>query len=452
MMNIVIIGAGEVGRYIALILSRENHNVLLIDKDGKLLEQAASTMDVATRVGSGTDWQLLDDLLELSPNIFIALTGDDDSNIVACSIAKHLGYPRTIARVRDNRFLNRIRLDFARIFDIDYFICPELLVANDILKHMLNPGSVVLENFAHGAVQLKTIVVPGKWHKGEKPLSHLKLPSGLMVGLIHRNDPSLKQEKIIFPHGNDYIKPHDEVTFIGETEVISNVHQFFDIESKKIESVVIAGGSLTAINLAKLLKNYHIDVRIIEKDFNKCTLLADRLPYCTILNHDATDLAFLQAEKIELADVFVACTGNDEVNLMAAMLAKETGCKDVSVLLANQGYLPLLGRLGISYTVSPKVSASNHILSQILSGTVTSLVSLYENQAEIMEINVSPNSKMVGIPLSELGPLFPHDFLIAMIQNRGRIMIANGNRIISPGDTVIVLTNPKHVPELKKLF
>ena len=102
--------------------------------------------------------------------------------------------------------------------------------------------------------------------------------------------------------------------------------------------------------------------------------------------------------------------------------------------------------------MSPRISAAHHILSQILSGKVTSLISLYENQPEIMEINVSMDSKIVGIPLSELGPLLPKDFLIAMIQNRGRIMIAHGNRIISPGDTVIVITSPKHVPELEKIF
>ena len=123
-MSIVIVGAGDVGLYLAQILSKEEHNIILIDKDSKKLQQASNLLDVATRTGSGTDWQLLDDLLELSPTLFIALTDDDETNLVACSIAKNLGYPRTIARVHDNRYLNRTRLDFSRIFEVDYFISP----------------------------------------------------------------------------------------------------------------------------------------------------------------------------------------------------------------------------------------------------------------------------------------------------------------------------------------
>ena len=157
-------------------------------------------------------------------------------------------------------------------------------------------------------------------------------------------------------------------------------------------------------------------------------------------------------KKVDQADLFVACTHHDEVNILSATLAKEAGCKNALVVLNNYSYAPIIARLGITNVVSPRVVTANHILSQLFSGTVTSLISLYDNRAEVMEINVSPDSKVVGIPLSELGPLLPVDFLIAMIQNRGRIMVAHGNRVISPGDTVIVMTSPDHIPELEKLF
>lgn len=452
-MNIVVIGAGEVGCYIASVLSKEEHNVILVDRDGKKLEQLSWNIDVAVREGSGTDWQLLDDLLELTPHLLIALTNDDETNLVACSIGKHLGYPRTIARVKDNRYLNRARLDFAHIFDVDSFIGPELLVANEILKYMLSPASLIMESFAHGAVQLRTISIPPNWKKSDVPLSKLQLPSEMICGLIHRKVVGRENEwQLYFPHGDDHIVAGDEVTFIGETEAISNVHEFFEIHQEKKKSVVIAGGSLTALNLALLLQNKKIGVRIIEKSYEKCTFLADRLPHCTIINHDATDLDFLRSEKIGYAELLVSCTHHDSVNILTALLAKEIGCEDAIVMLNDTNYIPFLTKLGISYTVSPRISAANHILSQILTGTVSSLISLYDNQAEVMEINVSLDSKVVGIPLSDLGPLMPRDFLIAMIQNRGRIMIARGDRIISPGDTVIVITNPKHIPELRKIF
>lgn len=449
-MNIVIVGAGGVGRYVAAMLAKEEHNVIMIDLDPKKLEKASWNIDVATRRGSGTDWQLLDDLLELQPQFLIALTNVDETNLVACAIAKHLGYPRTIARIRDNRFLNRTRLDFANIFEVDYFIGPEILVANDILKYMISPGSLAVENFAHGAVQLRMLSIPDKWKKHSIPLSQLDLQKGVIVGLISREVDGVKQ--VIFPHGEDVILPGDEVTFIGETDVITEIHQYIGVPTKKIKSVVIVGGSLTGFNLAKLLEKRDIDVRLIEKDYERCRELAELLPNVTIMHHNATDVDFLRAEKIGSADVFVACTNKDEINLLAGQLGVEEGCEDVVVMVSNTSIAPLAASLGLNHCVSPRISAADHILSQVLSGTVTTLVSLYENQAEIMEVRVSVDSQVVGIPLSELGHLLPKDFLIAIIENRGRIMVAHGNRIISPGDNVIVITNPKHVPEIEKIF
>lgn len=457
MMNIVIVGAGDLGAHIASILSKENHNIILIDKDSHRLHDISSKMDVATRQGSGTDWQLLDDLLEFSPNLFIALTGNEEVNLAACAIAKNLRYPRTIARIRNPRFLNRTRLDFGRIFDVDYFISPEILVANDILKYILHPDSLSLENFAHGALQLRTLTIPSIWQQDAPPLKSFDLPENIIVGLIRRqNTISTEQpeavKKIIFPHGDDSLRPGDEVTFVGATEAMTSIHELFGIPERTIRSVVIVGGSLTGLNLAKLLTDHDIDVRIIDKSYEKCCVLAEKLPQCTIMHHDGTDVDFLRSEKIGSADFLVAATNSDEVNMLTALLGKEVGCTDSLVVLSNPGYIPIATRLGLNHTISPRIIAANHILSQIYSGKVTSLVSLHENQAEIMEISVSLDSKVAGIPLSDLGPFLPKDFLIVMIQNRGRIMIAHGNRVISPGDTVIVVTSPKHVPELEEIF
>lgn len=457
-MNIVIAGAGELGSYIANILSKEEHNVILIENDVARSEAVQEQSDISVRHGSATDWQLLEELFELDPSLFIAVTDKDEVNLVSSAIAKQLGYPRTIARVKDARFLNRTRLDFGRIFEVDYFICGELLVAQDILKYLMTPGSVLVENFAHGAVQLRTLVVPDKFKKQNIPLSELRLPENVIVGLIERevkerqSGLSVGSKKVIFPHGSDFILPGDEVTLIGERGAISEIHHFFGISSKSIQSIAIAGASESAIYLGKLLQEQNIDVLIIDKSKEKCEKAANLLPDAAIIHHDATDISFLKAEKIGSQDVFASLTHSDEINLMVSLLAREIGCNNVIAMFANTSYSALASELGINHIVSPKISASNHILSKILSGTVRSLVSLYENQAEIMEVNVSIDSPIIGIPLSELGPLLPSDFLIAMIQNRGRIMIANGNRIISAGDTVIVITSPKHIGEIEKIF
>ncbi|NGX58152.1 MAG: Trk system potassium uptake protein TrkA [Chlamydiae bacterium] len=457
-MNVVIVGAGQTGRYISSLLSKENHNVLLVDTNPLRLEQASWNTDIGIQEGSGVDWQLLDSLLDTSPELLVALTDDDSTNLVCCTTAKNLGYPRTIARVRDNRYLNRTRLDFGRLFNVDDFICPELLVANEIYKFMISSEALRVETFAHGAVQLRTVVIPSTWRKSNIPLSKLELPEGMMVGVIKRKDQGShdysdhEKSEIIFPHGNDCILPGDELTLVGETEVIGEVHSYFGVSQKTVRSVVIFGGSRTAVNLVKMLEGMDVSVRLIEKDRQKCLELAEVLQKSTIINEDGTNLDFLLSEKINQTDAFVVSTRSDELNVLAGLLAKEAGCDDIIIQLSNASYGPIVSRLGLGHTASPRIIAGNRILAKALSGTLTSLVSLYEDQAEVFEINVSNQSSITGIPISELGPHLPKNFLIAVIQNRGRVMIANGNRIISPGDTVILISDSKHRNELKKIF
>src|SRR5262249_15282491 len=157
------------------------------------------------------------------------------------------------------------------------------------------------------------------------------------------------------------------------------------------------------------------------------------------------DYNFLVLEKVADADMVIACTESDELNMLTAMLSKEAGATNALVMLSNNSFLPIVDNFGLRHIVSPRICAADHILSLMLFGKINSLVSLYGNRAEIMEIKVSQDSKLAGIPLSELGPLLPRDFLVAMIQNRGRIMVARGDRVMSPGDTIIAISDPAHL-------
>ena len=450
-MNIIIIGAGDIGIYTASALSKQGHNVIIIDKNAARLGELSWQMDVAVRKGSGTDWELLDDLLETKPDLLLALTSQDEVNLVSCSLAKHLGYPRTIARVKDNHFLNRTRLDFARLFSADYFISPELIVAYEIYKYFVNLDSVAFETLAHGAVQMRTIQVSKQWNQEDKTLSELKLPPGVIVGLIHRTAED-GTSITIFPHGYDHILPGDEITLIGERDPIANIHQFFGLNVKRIKSVVIVGGTLVGINLAKILQDKDIAVHLIDKDASVCLRLAEELPHARITHQEGIDPDFLLNERIGRADYFVMCSNHDEINILGVLAAREAGCEHEAIVLSNERLAHLVTQLGIKYAVSPQQAAARQILSFATTKAVTSLISLYANEAEIVEATVSLNSKVIGIPLSDLGPRLPKDFLIAMIQNRGRVTIPKGDSVICPGDIVIVICNPKYFKELETIF
>jgi len=325
-MNIIIVGAGDLGRFLASLLSKKAHSVILIDKDAKKLEEAASGLDVGTLLGSGTNWQLLDSLIEAKPEIFIAVTKEDETNLVACSLAKHLGIPRTVARVQDNRFLNIARLDFGQIFDVDFFICPELIIAHDIFKCIRQPSSLEVEYFAYGAMQLRTLKIPATFLKGVIPLRKLELPQGVMIGLILRENAE-GFDRLIFPHGDDVVLPGDQVTLLGETHQIEEAHHFFGIEQKRIQSVFIAGGSLIGAQLAKILSKRKIEVKLVEKDRVRAKELADLLKECTVIAEDFSDGEFLKEEHVEASDVFIACSDNDELNITACLLAEQLQVK-----------------------------------------------------------------------------------------------------------------------------
>ena len=461
-MNIVIMGAGSIGEHLAMIFSQEDYRIMLIDIDPFKLERASRELDVATRVGDANDWELLEELLDFAPDALIALTNDDEKNLVCCNMAKQLGYPQTIARVRKTKYFLQSRINFEQIFCVDHLIGPEKLTADQIANMILMPGSVAIESFAHGHVQLRTVKVPASWRKNKIPLSNrkeLELPDGVMVGLIRRKPEHMAhgkmvtgKEQIIFPHGHDVMLPGDEVTFIGETTQVRNLHRIFGTTTRKPRSVMIVGGSLIGSHLSRTLRDSNIRTVILEKDFQKCRFLAEVLPHSTIVNRDGLDYRYLEQEKAGEYDVFVACTRNDEVNFLAGSIARNLGCGNVIISLSDTSYMPLTSQLKITQAASPRVNAANRILSIARKKTIASMVSMYSNQAEIMEMKVSLDSKLAGIPIRFLAPHLPNDMLIVVIQSRGRIFIADGDRVLSPGDTVIVICSPKHVDDLRTLF
>lgn len=449
-MNIVILGAGTKGSYLAKILAKEQHDVFLIDKDSNQLKRIGEEADIATIPGHAANWKLLDKLLENKPSLFIALTGDDEANLVACTIAKNLGYPQTIARIKDLGFLSSSRLDFGRLFFVDNFLGVESITAHDLLKNIMNPEDLAIENFAHGSIQMRTIIIPSSWGKFDVPLSQLNLPDELVISLIRRKTD--EGEEIIFPTGYDYIKPLDEITVVGETKIMYDLHAIFMSPEKEITSVVIAGGSAVALTLAKILARIKIKTKIIEKNFTRCKELAEALPKTMIINKDATDISFLESAEVKNADIFIACTNDDKINVLISLIAKQLGCKKILSLISDINLSPILRELNIHYTMSEKVNIANKILSLIHAKKVITITSLCENQATVLEIKVSADSTFVGIPLSDLKGRLPPKVIIAAIENKGSVMIGKGDRIISPSDTLIIICSPEHVNELQELF
>ena len=324
-MHIVILGAGKTGAHVAQVLSEEQHDVVLIDKDPKVLEQVGRECDVATLHNTTLNSKLFEELMSNRPSLFFAATGDDATNLVSCSIAKNLGFPKTIARVKEREFFDRPQLDFSQLFFVDHFIGAERLAAQDLFNLIVHSSDIAVEHFAHGNVQMRTLQIPERWDRAGVPLKDLTLPNDLMVGLIRRKTG--EGEKVLFPHGDDHILPGDEVTVVGESKVMHRLHEIFHSPEHRVHSVVLVGGSDVVIHLTHFLSQQRVAVRIIEADKQRCEELAEYLPMATIINRDGRDAQLLKAERIQDVDAFVSCVPHDGDNILIASLAKQLGCK-----------------------------------------------------------------------------------------------------------------------------
>ena len=453
-MSVVIVGAGDIGTHLASILSEEQLSVTLIDPDEKRLEAFSRSADIATVCASPTNWRILDEILEQEPRLFLAVTERDDTNLSACTLAKNLGYPTTVARICDPLFLEESRLDFDRLFYVDHLIAPEVIVASELFKCLSSPGSIAMESFAHGAVQMRTLVLPSNFEQKGKPLQDLQLGDDLLVGVIRRKkrEGSHEEQTIIFPHGSDELMSGDEVTFVGETGAMLNIASRFGLFSGKVQSAVIAGATPVTIHLSKILRDHEVSVKVIEKDLKLCESFARGRSDITVINQDPSNLSYLLSERVEESDVFLSCTDSTEFNILTASLAQEAGCANVYTLVSDLRHAHLLKRLGIEYALSQKESVASRVLSFIHSESAVSMRTLYENQAVIMEVKVATGTQIAGVPISDLGKLLPKNCLIALIENRGQIMIAKGDRILAPGDTVILITSPEHITQLREMF
>ena len=446
-MNVVILGAGKIGSFVASTLAEEEHNVTLIDQESEALSRVERESDVA-RVHAKVSAKLLEELFEQKPDLFLAATGNDETNLTFSALAKNIGFPKTVCRVQKREYLNHPRLDFRKIFSVDYFLAPEVLAAEDLCKLLLHAKDLAVEHFAHGAIQMRTIQIPDLWDKGGIPIAKLALPEELIAGLIRRK--MAEGDSILIPSGEDHILPGDQLTVVGEAKVMHRLHEIFHSPQAEIRSVVIVGGTPVAVHLTHLLCQQKIAVRIIEKNETRCNELAEMLPQATIIHRDGRDVQLLKSERVQDADAFVSCTHFDEKNLMIAGLAKELGCPKSMAQITNGQITHLLEKMGVIPILSPRVNVANRILSILDEGTTLSVASLSCDAAKILEMKVAPTSKLIGTPLADLN--LPKGLLFAVIESRGQVMVGRGNKILNPNDIVIAICNPVQIPKLQQLF
>ncbi|MDW7683808.1 MAG: Trk system potassium transporter TrkA [Bacillota bacterium] len=444
-MKVVIIGAGKVGSQLVESLLNEKHDVIVIDSSQEVINQLNDNFDVLAIKGNGVSSSLLNKVECGDADLLIAVTDSDEANIVSCITAKKLGVKSAIARVRDPEYV--MELEFMRKnLEIDYIINPELATAHEIMRLLLNTHGSYSEDFAKGRVRISEIQVSSTSDLVEKQIKDINIPQSVIITAIARNG------NVIVPNGSDYIYSKDTLYLLGERACVDSFARGAgaQIVSNKIRNVLISGGGKTAYYLAKELEKININVKIIEQNEERCRELAERLNHTLVLHGDGTDISLLKAEKVEGMDAFVSVTGFDEENILVALLAKQLGAKKVIAKVSRSSYTSLVETIGIDNAVIPKLITARDILRLIRGGKIISMSLLIGGRAEVLEIIPHEGTPIINKPLKEIG--IPQGVIIGAIFRKGKIIIPNGESIITSTDRVIVFTLENHMEIVNRLF
>ena len=447
-MKVVIIGAGEVGFNVASRLVNENKDVVVIDKDHEAIRRVSDNIDVQVVNGSGSSPISLDEAGLKDAEILLAVTNSDEANLVACLVADILS-PSTkkLARIRNADF-DQYHDNFRKYAPhIDTLINPEIEVVKTIDRMMNMPGVVDVGEFADGRIKFIAILLDKDARLAGTRLSELSSISEKQRPLIVA---VIREEKLIIPGGNDRLLAGDLVYFICEEEKLLDTLTVFDKHAEPAERVLIIGGGKIGIRLARFLDEKPVYTKIIEKNPDRCAKLAERLNKVVVLHGDGSDQELLKEENIQDIDVVVTLTGDEEINILASLLAKQMGARKTITKISKFSYFPLMSTIGIEQVVSPRLSAINTILQHIRRGKVLSSISIKGEQAEFMEAVALETSDIVGKPLKDIS--FPKGALVAGIIRKKNFIIPTGDSIVNPNDMIIIFARKQAIPKVEKIL
>ncbi len=430
-MRIVVLGGGTVGTWIADLLCRHRHSVTVVDNNASHCRLINNELDVRVVTGSASQSSVLFQSDVIGADLCLAVTGDDEVNIVAASMAKAMGARRSIARIYGPVFHDVSTFDYQRHFGIDRLLSLEHLTAMELARGIRNPGSVVLEHFARGELEVLEVVMEEPTKAIGVPLKNLGLPNTVRIGSIYRDG------RMWIAGAGDVIELNDRITLIGNRQDVDDVKGTLQKKPGRRHSVVIAGGGETGYHLARSLQGDRFSIVLMEQSVERSEFLATHLVKSTVVQADATRRAILEEERVGSADFFIACTGDDENNIMAGVEARDIGAEHVMAVVGRPDYANVVGKLGIDVAVSPRDVLARQILGFLNTGPVISRSTLLGGGVGVYEIEVLPGARATEHVLANLH--LPEHCLIAAVMREDFVKVAGADDRLQAGDVVVAL-------------
>lgn len=445
-MRIVVVGAGKLGYSIAELLSNEQMDVVVVDHDEDRLEVVKNTLDVLTVPANGASPVTMNDPDIYGADILVAATSSDETNMISCILAKKHGISYTAARIRDLDFLSESKVYLKENFNIDLMINPEYITAREINRILMMPAALNVEDFAQGKVRIfETKIQPGS-QLADIPLKDLRLPQDVLAGLIFRNN------RMIIPHGDDYLLPNDNTFFVGAPGEIEKFSKHFvGTGIKAPERVMIIGAGRTGRTLAKMLDKQGVHVKVIEKDAERSRMVAERIEEGIVVRGDGTDIDLLTQEGVGEADVVICLTADDKLNLMLALLAKHLGASRTIVRVSRIEYVALMEKVGgVDIVLSSRLLAAGEILAFARRGGVVSVALLEGAKAEAVEVIVQKGSYVENKKLMDLQ--LPKECLICAFVRDDEAFVPTGQSSLQAGDRAILFIRMEFANKVMKYF
>ncbi len=445
-MRIVIAGAGEVGTHLARMLSQENHEVTIIDEDPKKLEEIASTTDILSVEGDFTTFAVLNKASTRKADLFLAVSQDENANVLAASIAKHLGAKKSISRVDHIEYMQPGNKEIFIHMGIDFLFYPEQMAAEEVINLLGHNQTSEFVDFSDGKLSL----VVFRLEESSPLVGHTLLEvTPDRNRLEYRTVAISRGEETIIPRGSDDFRLGDTIHVIVDAARLDKVMDFSGKADVAIKNMMILGGSRIGVAVARAMQN-RVNVKLIEYNEERAYRLTEVLDRTLILHEDGRNTDLLMDEGLANMDAFISLTGRSETNILTAMVAKQRGVKKVIAAVENLNYINLAESIGIDTIINKKLLAASNIFRFTMNTDVQAIKYLTGSQAEVLEFIAKPDSPATRQSIRELG--FPKGAIIGGIVRGEEAFIAVGNSTIRPYDRVVVFALPEAIDSVGRYF
>ena len=450
-LKIIVVGCGKVGATLVEQLSREGHDLTIIDVNESIVSELSTTYDVLGLTGSGASYSLQQEAGVESADLMIAVTDSDELNLLCCTLAKKAGNCATIARVRNPDYTVERRF-LRQQLGLSMIINPELEAATEIARLLRLPTALDISSFAKGAAELIKFKIPQANQLHGKTLAEAaqSLQCDALFCAVERG------RELTIPSGSFELREGDLVSVLVSARDSRSFFGSIGVPTHQVASTMIVGGGKSSYYLAKQLTEMGINVKIIEQDARRCRDLSELLPRATILRGDGTDELLLQEEGILSAESFVPLTGLDEENILLTLYARRVSNCKVITKLNRVAFHDVIAQLDLGSVVYPRFITAETIIAYVralqnsIGSNIETLYKLFDDRAEAAEFCVGPDAPVCGKPLAELS--LKDNLLIACINRGGKIIIPRGSDCIQADDTVIVVTTNLGLHDIRDIL